>query len=100
MTATVGLVASLTESVLISNSAVCALIMDSTTSLLEAVLAAISIPQKRSNRSARATFTGTDGFQPLDREHGDVLTKAERGEYSGQTISGGGVAVDETRASI
>ena len=55
MTATVGLVAPPTEWVPTSSSTVCAVIMDSTTSLLEAVLAAISIPQNKRAASMQAT---------------------------------------------
>lgn len=47
-----------------------------------------------SKRSARATFSEADGFQWLDRGHGDTL-KAERGDHSIQTIASGGATLDE-----
>lgn len=45
-------------------------------------------------RSARATFSGADGFQRLDGGHGDTL-KAERGEHNVQTTASGGATLDE-----
>lgn len=47
-----------------------------------------------SKRSVRATYSGADGFQRLDRGHGDTQ-KAERSEHSIQTIASGGATLDE-----
>lgn len=47
-----------------------------------------------SKRSARATFSGADGFQLLDGGHSDTQ-KVERGENSIQTIASGGATLDE-----
>ena len=54
----------------------------------------LSEEHARSKGGARVTYSGADGFQRLDGEHGNLL-KAERGEYSSQTISSGGVTLDE-----
>ena len=48
----------------------------------------------RSKGSARATFSGADGFKRLDGGYGDV-SEAERGQHSVQAISSGDVTLNE-----